>query len=349
MERTYPCVLERHDIVGKRTKYTCPKCKISGTFTRYVYTQTGEYIHPEVGRCDRETNCGYHYPPREFFKDYPEAKKQSYNEVKTQSLPPKNISYIPFEKFEGSLKMYDKNNLIIFFTRFFGKETTESLISKYFIGTSKRWGGSTVFWQVDISGKVRTGKIMLYHPETGKRAKEAANRISWAHWVLDLSKFTLQQCLFGEHLLRAEETKPVAIVESEKTAIIASVYMPEYVWLATGGLSNMSREKFDVLKGRKVTLFPDLGGFGKWQEKAKEMNFEISDLLEREASEYARKQGFDIADYLLQFDYRDYRGEKSPKIVPSCDPIIEKMSKKNPALMTLIKTFDCQVLRTESN
>lgn len=27
------------------------------------------------------------------------------------------------------------------------------------------------FWQVDNQGKVRTGKVMLYYPKTGKRVK----------------------------------------------------------------------------------------------------------------------------------------------------------------------------------
>ena len=52
----------------------------------------------------------------------------------------------------------------------------------------------------------------------------------------------LTQCLFGEHLLSAidEKQKTVALVESEKTAIIASCIMPKYIWLATGGKSQFN-------------------------------------------------------------------------------------------------------------
>lgn len=74
--------------------------------------------------------------------------------------------------------------------------------------------------------------------------------------------FELKQCLFGEHLLR-DKAKPIAIVESEKTAIIASVYLPQFIWLAVGSLTNLNAEKCSVLKGRTVTLFPDLNGFEK--------------------------------------------------------------------------------------
>jgi hypothetical protein len=66
--------------------------------------------------------------------------------------------------------------------------------------------------------------------------------------------------LFGEHLL-IDKTKPVAIVESEKTAVIASVYLPQFIWVAVGSLTNLNAEKCNVLKGRTVTLFPDLNGF----------------------------------------------------------------------------------------
>ena len=59
-----------------------------------------------------------------------------------------------------------------------------------------------------------------------------------------------------------------------------------------------------------VTLFPDLNGFEKWSNKAKELshiaNFTISDLLERKATETEKKQGYDFADYLIKCDYKAF-------------------------------------------
>ena len=46
-------------------------------------------------------------------------------------------------------------------------------------------------------------------------------------------EWELSQCLFGEHLLSLYPDRTVALVESEKTAVICAGFIPEYVWLAT--------------------------------------------------------------------------------------------------------------------
>ena len=81
-----------------------------------------------------------------------------------------------------------------------------------------------------------------------------------------------------------------------------------------GSLTNLNEEKCSVLKGRTVTLFPDLNGFDKWSSKAKELShlttFTVSDLLERKATETDRRQGLDIADYLLQFPVKAFQPQE---------------------------------------
>lgn len=90
---------------------------------------------------------------------------------------------------------------------------------------------------------------------------------------------------------------PIAIVESEKTAIIASIYLPEFIWLACGSLTNLTADKCRVLEGRKVILFPDLNCFEKWGEKAKQLqarlscSITVSDLLERKSTEADKTNG----------------------------------------------------------
>lgn len=303
---------------GMNTRYRCPSCqRTDKTFALYIDTETGEHIHLSVGRCNRESNCGYHYTPKQYFeannisfeKKAVQTVTTNYNKFQQLESQTKSVSFIATDIFKASLKSRVSNHFVKFLIDLFGVEDTNELISKYFIGTSKHWNGATVFWQIDTHGKIRTGKIMLYSPTTGKRIKEPFNHIHWVHKAIKQSAFELKQCLFGEHLL-IDKTKPVAIVESEKTAVIASGYLPQFIWLAVGSLTNLNAEKCSVLKGRTVVLFPDLNGFEKWSSKAKELShlaiFTVSDLLERKATETERQKGFDLADYLTRFDYGEF-------------------------------------------
>lgn len=325
------------------TRYDCPSPSCEDkhkTFTRYIDIATGQPLHPSVGKCNRANKCGYHYTPRQFFQDNPDQsntdttssyrfrvdKKRSpfpvsapLRHTKQETLI-KPISFIPVDIFEASLKGSPTNYFKTFLTNRFGWEIANAVISRYFIGTSKKWEGATIFWQIDANGKIRTGKIMLYDPGNCKRVKEPCNRIGWAHSELNQEHYELQQCLFGEHLLK-DKTKHVALVESEKTAIISSIYFPQYIWLATGGLNNLNAEKCKVLKGRYVVLFPDLKGFDKWDAKREELsqpsNFSISDLLETRATPSEKEQGLDLADYLLRYDPDEFPKTETTRISTS--------------------------------
>lgn len=308
----YKYILEPYK--GMNSRYHCPSCnERDKTFSRYIDTETGQYLSPSVGRCNRESNCGHHYTPKQYFQDNsilfdkPQYKAYKPRPVTSQ---PKPVSFIPFEILKASLSVHETNHFVLFLVELFGAEIASELVNSYFIATSKLWKGATVFWQIDAEGKIRTGKIMLYSPSTGKRVKEPFNHISWVHKALNEPEFHLKQCLFGEHLINQFLSKPIAIVESEKTAIIASVYLPQFIWVAVGSLTNLNAEKCIVLKGRNVILFPDLNGFDKWSSKSKELShlakFTVSDLLERNATEAERKQGFDLADYLIKFDFKEF-------------------------------------------
>ncbi|WP_152425154.1 DUF6371 domain-containing protein [Nafulsella turpanensis] len=232
--------------------------------------------------------------------------------------------------FHRSHKGYEENLFVRYLRSIFPELVVTELVSRYHIGTSKHWPGATVFWQVDTNGRVRAGKIMLYDPYSGTRVKKPFNHVYWAHTALNLSGFKLEQCFFGEHLLE-DNTKPVAVVESEKTAIIASAYIPDFVWLASGGASNLNARMCKVLKGRMVYFFPDLNAYDKWQEKAAEFSrlmpetsFQVDTLLEIFAAEKERKKGCDLADYLISFNHRKFHSQEEVQI---CDkPSVQKIA-----------------------
>ena len=314
------------------SKTSCPKCERKACFTRYVDEQ-GEITFPShVGKCDHENSCGYHFTPKEYFKDNPQVSiSESPTMPKAQSIaqnketPP---SFIEADIMQQSLKLYDTNHLYSFLTRTIGKENTDKLFVLYKVGTSRKWNGATVFWQIDTSKKVHSGKIMLYDANTGRRVKEPHAHVCWVHSELKKPGFKLQQCFFGEHLLPLYPDKRIFIVESEKTAIIASHFIPDVLWIATGGKNGcFNAQAVKVLSGRDVILMPDLGATSEWQEKVQMLqpvcrSVSVSSVLEDVATDEQRKQGLDIADFLLMKD--------TPQM------ILQRMIDKNPILQQLI-------------
>jgi rubredoxin len=298
-----------------KSRYVCPNCqKREKTFSLYIDTKTGEHIAPIVGRCNRESNCGYHYTPKQYFEENNITVENKVFVPRNGAIAQpklKNTSYIDSSIFKKSLQDYEKNNFVQFLNKRFGEVETIKAIEKYFLGTSKHWNGANIFWQIDTKGHIRTGKIMLYSLGTGKRTKN----INWVHSLLKIENFELEQCFFGEHLLQ-DKTKMIAIVESEKTAIICSLYLPDFIWLAVGSLTNLNNAKCEGLRGRKVVLFPDLNGFDKWSLKAKEFGFKVSNLLERKATKDQKREGLDIADFLLNFEIKDFERVTSKKMLP---------------------------------
>lgn len=282
-------------------KFRCPECN-KKRFVRYIDRKEDTYLPEKFGRCDREMKCGYFLNP---YKDG--YAKDDWKQEPKQTQP----DFIPYEIFGASRKGYKKNKFIQYLLTLFDESTVSELISRYHIGSSKHWPGSTVFWQIDLQGNIRSGKVMLYDNE-GHRVKEPFNHIHWVHSLM-YEEYELNQCLFGQHLLTDDKSRPVAIVESEKTAIIASVYFPKYTWLASGAKHNLKPEKCKSLIARNVTLFPDLGAYEDWQNKANELsyfcNISTSDLLENIAESNDKKAGYDLADYLIQFNARDFKAK----------------------------------------
>lgn len=292
---------------GMKTRHKCPNCNNTKAFTRYIDLETQEYLNESVGKCSRLIKCGYHFAPKDYFRNNNISFKVQDNQKdswKPQPKPNPKTSFISHDIMRKSKATKSSNYFLDFLSNHWNKEVAFELVEKYNIGTSMYWPGATVFWQVDNNSNIRSGKIMLYNASNGKRVKEPYNHINWVHSVLKLDDFNLEQCYFGEHLLNDNLSKPVAIVESEKTAIICSVYLPEFIWLACGSVNNLNEAKTRSLKGRNVVLFPDLNCYDLWNDKIPELTklatFRVSRLLENKATPEERELGLDIADYLIK-------------------------------------------------
>jgi hypothetical protein len=319
--------------LSKRGKAICPACERK-TFVLYMDSYTGEPLHSTVGKCDRADNCGYHYAPKQYFQDNHISFDTVRNSTPCRKQNPKPQpapSYIDTDIFKKSLQGYENNALVQYLCGIVGDEATRQAVERYHIGTAKN--GGTIFWQIDGFGKIRTGKAIQY-AEDGHRRKDVMPPVGWVHTILKLPDFSLMQCLFGEHLLR-DVTKMVAIVESEKTAVIASVYLPQFIWLACGGSEGLSIDKCRYLKGRDVVLYPDCGMFDKWNVRAEVLrtickNVSISNLIEQSASEAERKAGFDIADYLVRFPLSEFAGQTQPETGETTEQVKTVSPEKEP-------------------
>lgn len=133
--------------------------------------------------------------------------------------------------------------------------------------------------------------------------------------------------------------KPVAIVESEKTALVATYYLPEYVWLATGGKNScFNTDALHVINGRQVILYPDIGTTDQWRQKLsllRNLGIEASifNFLEEVATDNERTAGLDIADYLLQIE-------------PD-QAVLQAMIRRNPMLQKFIDDLQLTLVSVE--
>ena len=340
---------------GRASRHKCPKCGDPHSFAYYLDGNTGLPIDKTVGRCNHESGCGYHYTPKQFFIDNPVEKECFVNPVQQKPIqkPRRETDYIPFRYVEKSASY--NSSFVYFLCGLFDRYSLESptierLMQDYALGATK--DGSIIYWQIDTKGKVRTGKVMKYDPNTGHRVKDGSG-INWVHAIMKKQgllpdDYNLVQCLFGEHLLKMYPTKVAALVESEKSALIASGVYPNYIWLATGGKSQLSIDKLKVLQGRTVVMFPDVDGFEYWNNKAKEVEaigckVVVSDLLEKNATDEDRANKIDIADWLIRCLSVSTVTEVKTAITEA-EKTLQAMIEANPALQLLIDTFDLELV-----
>ena len=309
---------------GISSRHTCPACERPRCFTLYI-DDNGNALHPTVGRCDHESSCGYHRTPRQYFHDHPghrhfvipsERSESSYRRSRLSSSERNLYRHARPDRASPGIIPQNlipppsaTNHLISYLKTMIPSSAIDRIIADYRLASTP--DQAIIFLQIDQDNQCRTGKIMQYNPATGHRIKDPdkPGRINWLHSILKRRKqlppdWQLTQCLFGEHLLPQHQDKTVALVESEKTAIICSAMMPQYLWLATGGKSGLTSERLSSLKGRKIIVFPDIDAFKDWQQKIftfPHLDIRISRLLEDNATPADRAAHIDLADWIIQF------------------------------------------------
>lgn len=311
MSKDYKYGLE----AGSR-KHHCPACT-KKTFVRYVYTGTRDYVGEEFGRCDRENNCGYHLQPGSDMPDPPRP-------LTKEKLPPPSVIF-PNKEYLESIRKARLTNFHRFCTDLLG--IPDRHLETWGVGGHWKF---TAFILANREQVVNV-KFVAYTTE-GKRDKSegtagAPNFIP--HYLgkaylrsqkietdnarledwQDYYKF--QRCFYGEHLW--DPAKDTCLVESEKTAVIAAYFFPDYNWLATGGAHGMTFEQFQIFYGYTGRIWNlvdnDIAGFKKsktiqWLDKLAEMRTNKEEILSVNLCENM-PLGYDIADAIIYKEYRD--------------------------------------------
>jgi hypothetical protein len=248
--------------------FVCPQCR-QKTLKRYINKLDFSYLAGDFGRCDRENNCGYHLMPWDELKklkniDFKTQKnvKPSKNTTKHSNvakIEEKPLKIVSYENFvQPTCKVVEKTPLFSWFSAHFGVEYARMAFERYLVGANKSNG--VVFWQIDKDLRVRSDNQIQY-----KGFNRDKNIHPKKHFKVGDG---YAPCLFGEHLLYYTSNKNplIFIVESEKTALLCSLYFPTMptkkgerfaVWLACSGSNGLTVEKSKVLAGYDVILVPD--------------------------------------------------------------------------------------------
>ncbi len=192
----------------------------------------------------------------------------------------------------------------------FPRDLVLKAIDEYHVGfeyfDTGRLDRSVLYWQVNEDGDILNAKRICYKAG-GHRDKQVPPMLIWAR---------KPQCLYGLHrYTRENRHMPVAIVESEKSALIMSIAKPQYLWMATGSLNNFNEHFLLPVKEAAITAFPDTdypsqkgvfksSSFTLWERAAQQMNrdgwnIKMSNALEDTATIPQRMDKIDIADVII--------------------------------------------------
>lgn len=208
------------------------------------------------------------------------------------------------------------------------------VLNEYYVGTTRN--GMTVFWEIDQDQQVRSGKMILYNQDGHRNKDKDVYNYDWIHASLFRQRgnewnekdYDVKHCLFGLHLLNKYPDAVVNIVESEKTAIfmaIAHGNNQQQVWMATGGLNNMTNERMRPLtfSNRRICLYPDRDAIDKWKVKAAQLNYSKVVINTKPVTSWWMPQDgekADIADVVVRM-INDNCKDKKTEVKPLIDYI----------------------------
>jgi hypothetical protein len=317
--------------LSNKRRSDCPHCGKKGKYSAYINIKTQELAPIEYGMCSscRESKR----PPDNFVVG--ESANGADNQLAYYEADTVNINLI--NSFYKS-RHYVNNNFIEGLEKRFGVDQVKRVVDLYKLGRFDDSG--VVFPYQYTDNHICTGKVIFFDDNLNriKEGKKSYPRYlhnliyqtdgffkyNFNDYDIDengnevLIPFKLKLCLFGHNQIINDKQKTICLVESEKTAVLMSIVLPKFIWVASGGKTLIQDYKFLFFTGRKCLVFPDLSEddnvYQYWYEKLSGYNrkygydFEIIDYLsefllnDEELIRKCKCQKFDIADFVVHFN-----------------------------------------------
>lgn len=277
-------------------KHTCPQCK-QKSFVVYLDNETKAPVDQyQFGRCDRENNCGYHLAPwsdpelaqkarKEFVPKPDPVERQIFpsDETVHRITQRTKTCVSPFHRFCNKLTISNEHLLR------FGVYSDDDKTVYVFRNTEGRVVNMKWFKYKDDGHRDHDFKsYSLKNPPPPPQTDSPSENVVEKHKL----------CLFGEHLLDKDKARKVMVVESEKTAAIASFFYRDFDWVSCASNNGLTDEKIRVLHNRTVVWLCDADAAGrnnKSIDRAAQYitEFYLVDLFPE------RSDGYDIADAII--------------------------------------------------
>lgn len=171
-------------------------------------------------------------------------------EIREKAVPKEQ--YVSPDVLEGA-KAYDLRGCALFrwMCTLFPEKDVRATWEKYNVTTDSH--GNAVFWYVDQNGKILYDKRILYRPDGHRDKSYFPGR------QFRVADGYSGRCYFGANV-QEDDGRKSFIVESEKSAILASLYYGR-TFLATGGKGNLREIEPNMM------LVPDMDARVEWEEK----------------------------------------------------------------------------------
>ena len=162
------------------------------------------------------------------------------------------LRYVDADVFRGAKAWpLEKCSLFRWMCGMFPEDRVREVWDKYNVTTDSH--GNCVFWYVDQDGRILYDKRILYK-EDGHRDKDF-----FPGRQFRVADGYTGRCYFGACV--PDDGKKAFIVESEKSALLASLYYGGRRFLATGGKGNLREIEPNMM------LVPDMDARMEWEEK----------------------------------------------------------------------------------